>query len=191
MPPFGFNSKKTFRYPWLIFSLILLGIVVGAGWFATGYLGDRARQEIIKDNESAIALLSAHLTSEMNKIEGAVRSLSGSPWIAPALISRTDIDIAHANSALDRYNAAIDASVSYLMDGSGITIASSNRNARDSFVGKSYRFPSLLHTGDEREPWSIFCPRYGLLEERLLCKLSCQGQQRHNSRRCHNEKGPR
>ncbi|HEX7533665.1 MAG TPA: diguanylate cyclase, partial [Syntrophales bacterium] len=121
-------------------SLVLLGILVGAGWFATDYLGDRARQEIIKDNESAIALLSAHLTSEMNKIEGAVRSLSGSPWIAPALISRTDIDIANANSALDRYNAAIDASVSYLMDRSGTTIASSNRNAQDSFVGKSFHF---------------------------------------------------
>ncbi len=140
MPTFGFNSKKTFRYPWLIFSLIILGIVVGAGWFATGYLGDRARQEIIKDNESAISLLSAHLTSEMKKIEGAVRSLSGAPWIAPAFISRTDMDTPHANSVLDRYNAAMDASVTYLIDGSGITIASSNRNAQDSFVGKSYLF---------------------------------------------------
>src|SRR5271157_202817 len=130
MLTFIFNTKGTFRYPWLIFSLILLGIVAGAGWFATGYLGDRARQEIIKDNESAISLLSAHLTSEMKKIEGAVRSLSGSPWIAPALISRTDIDVARANSALDRYNTATDASVSYLMDSSGRTIASSNRNAR-------------------------------------------------------------
>jgi diguanylate cyclase (GGDEF)-like protein/PAS domain S-box-containing protein len=156
MLTFIFNTKGTFRYPWLIFSLILLGIVVGAGWFATGYLGDRARQEIIKDNESAIALLSAHLTNEMNKIEGTVRSLSGSPWIAPALISRTDIVIARANSALDRYNAAIDASVSYLMDGSGITIASSNRNARDSFVGKSYRFRPYFTQAMNGKPGRYF-----------------------------------
>lgn len=112
------NKKSTLSYKWLIFYLILLAIVVGAGWFATGYLGDRARQEIIRDNESAISLLSAHLTSEMKKIDGAVKALSGSPWIAPALIFRKDSDIAHANSALDRYNAALDASVSYLMDGS-------------------------------------------------------------------------
>jgi PAS domain S-box-containing protein len=140
MLTFIFNLKKTFRYPWLICFLILLGIVVGAGSFATGYLGDMARQEIIKDNESAIALLSAHLMSEMKITEGAVRSLSGAPWIAPAFISRTHIDIAHANSVLDRYSAAMGVSVSYLIDGSGITIASSNRNDRDSFVGRSYLF---------------------------------------------------
>jgi len=140
MLTFVFNLKKPFRYPWLIFSLILLGIAVGAGWFATGYLGDRARQEIIKDNESAIALLSAHLMSEMKKIEGAVRSLSGAPWIAPALISRKDHDIMNANSVLDRYKAGMDASDTYLMDSNGMVIASSNRNARDSFVGKSYQF---------------------------------------------------
>jgi diguanylate cyclase (GGDEF)-like protein/PAS domain S-box-containing protein len=156
MLTFIFNTKGTFRYPWLIFSLILLGIVVGAGWFATGYLGDRARQEIIKDNESAIALLSAHLTSEMNKIEGAVKALSGSPWIAPALISRKDMDIAHANSALDRYNAAVDASVSYLMGSSGITIASSNRNAQDSFVGKAYQFRPYFTQAIKGNPGRYF-----------------------------------
>jgi diguanylate cyclase (GGDEF)-like protein/PAS domain S-box-containing protein len=150
------KKKAALSYKLLIFYLILLAIVIGAGWFATGYLGDRARQEIIKDNESAISLLSAHLTSEMNKIEGAVRSLSGSPWIAPALISRTDSDIARANSALDRYNAALNASVSYLMDGSGITIASSNRDAQDSFVGKSYQFRPYFTQAIKGDPGRYF-----------------------------------
>ena len=66
--------------------------------------------------------------------------LSGSPLIAPALISRKDEDIANANSALDRYNSNLGNSVSYLMDSNGMTIASSNHNDPDSFIGKSYQF---------------------------------------------------
>jgi diguanylate cyclase (GGDEF)-like protein len=127
-------------HKWLILYLVLLSAVVGAGWFATGYLGDMARREVVRENEATIMLLSIHLTDEFKRIEGAVKALSGSPWIAPALISGKDQDIAQANAALDRYNSAMRASVSYLMDSAGKTIASSNRNDPDSFVGKSYQF---------------------------------------------------
>jgi len=151
-----FDIKGTFRYPWLIFSLILLTIVVGAGWFATGYLGDRARQEIIKDNESAISLLSAHLTGEMKKIEGAVRSLSGSPRIAPALISGKDHDIMNANSVLDRYRSAMDASYTYLMDNNGIVIAASNRDDPNSLVGHSYQFRPYFTQAIKGNPGRYF-----------------------------------
>jgi diguanylate cyclase (GGDEF)-like protein len=133
-------SKKKSYHKWLILYIILLSAVVGAGWFATGYLGDMAKREIVKDNETTIMLLSIHLTDEFKRIEGAVKALSGSPWIAPALLSGKDQDIAQANTALDRYNSAMRASVSYLMDSAGKTVASSNRNDPDSFVGKSYQF---------------------------------------------------
>jgi diguanylate cyclase (GGDEF)-like protein/PAS domain S-box-containing protein len=156
MLTFIFNTKGTFRYLWLILSLLLLGIVVGAGWFATGYLGDRARQEIIKDNDSAISLLSAHLTSEMKKIEGAVRSLSGAPWIAPALISRKDHDIMNANSVLDRYRSGMDASYTYIMDSKGMVIASSNRNDPNSLVGNSYQFRPYFTQAIKGNPGRYF-----------------------------------
>ena len=135
------NTRKTlFNSNWLILYLILMFIVAGAGWFTMGFLGDRARHEILEYNESTISLHFSHLTAEFEKIEKAVKSLSGSPWITPALISRKDRDIANANSVLDRYNSSMGSSVSYLLDSNGITIASSNRNDSDSFVGKSYHF---------------------------------------------------
>jgi diguanylate cyclase (GGDEF)-like protein/PAS domain S-box-containing protein len=134
------SNKYEIRHKWLMFSLFFMSVVVGAGWFATGYLGDMARQEIVKENEATITLLSTHLTDELKKLAGAAKAMSGSPWIPPALISGNDQDIARANSALDRYNSAMGASVSYLMDSAGTTIASSNRNDPDSFVGKSYQF---------------------------------------------------
>jgi len=134
------SNKHELHHKWLMYSLLFMSVVVGAGWFATSYLGDMARQEIVQENETAATLLSTHLTDEFKRLEGAVKSLSGSPWIAPALISGSDQDIARANDALDRYNLAMRSSVSYLMDKTGRTIASSNRNDPDSFVGKSYQF---------------------------------------------------
>jgi diguanylate cyclase (GGDEF)-like protein/PAS domain S-box-containing protein len=134
------NKKNLLRHKWLIIYLFLLSAVIVAGWFATRYLGDMARQEIVKENEGTITLFSTLLTDEFKKIEGAVKALSGSPLIVPALISGKDQDIANANAALDRYNSAMRASVSYLMDKTGKTIASSNRDDPDSFVGKSYQF---------------------------------------------------
>ncbi|MDQ1330839.1 MAG: Histidine kinase [Thermodesulfobacteriota bacterium] len=125
---------------WLISWLILLLLITAGGWFVTGYLGDKARQEIIEYNESNISLHSYHLTSEFDKIERAVKLLSGSPWIAPALISRKEQDIANAHLILDRYNAGLGSSVSYLLDSTGMTVASSNRDDSDSFVSKSYKF---------------------------------------------------
>jgi diguanylate cyclase (GGDEF)-like protein/PAS domain S-box-containing protein len=137
----NFRGKKyELRHKWLMFSLLFVSVVVGAGWLATGYLGDLARQEIVKENEATIKLLSTLLTDELQKHAGAAKAISGSPRIPPALISGNDQDLVHANSALDRYNSAMGASVSYLMDSEGKTIASSNRNEPGSFVGKSYQF---------------------------------------------------
>jgi PAS domain S-box-containing protein len=125
---------------WLISCLILLLLVAVGGWFVSEYLGYKARQEIIEYNESNISLHSSHLTSGFDKIERTVRTMSGSPWIVTALISRKEQDIANANSVLDRYNSNFESSVCYLMDGNGLTVAASNRNNAESFVGISYRF---------------------------------------------------
>ncbi len=125
---------------WFIAYLILLIIVITAGCFITGYLGDKARQEILEYNDKITSLHSSHLTAEFDKIDRAVRIMSGANWIVSALISRAEQDIANANSVLDRYNSGLGSSVCYLMDNNGITIASSNRNNPDSFVGKSYKF---------------------------------------------------
>ncbi|MCX5881117.1 MAG: PAS domain S-box protein, partial [Deltaproteobacteria bacterium] len=130
------NKRRIFY----LLPTILTLIVVVSGWFATDFLGNKARQEITEQSQASISTLSIYLSSTLTNIEGAVKSLAGSPWIAPALMSKRDQDIVNANSALDRYNFAINASVSYLMDADGMTVASSNRKDPDSFVGKSYRF---------------------------------------------------
>ena len=146
-------SKRRFFYSLLI--IVLLTVAV-AGWFTTDYLGSMAQQEIIGESEASALTLSVYVSSTLNKFEGAVKSLAGSPWIAPALLSKGERDIEQANTALDRYNSALEASVSYLMDADGATVASSNRNDPDSFVGKSYRFRPYFQEAFRGNPYRYF-----------------------------------
>ncbi|MEN6373401.1 MAG: PAS domain S-box protein [Smithella sp.] len=150
------NKKGVTYYHWLIIYVILLAIVSAMGFFVTGYLGDMAKQGIINENESAISVLFVHLTDDLRRIEGAVKAMSDSPQIIPALIHRTDQNIAQANAVLDRYNSALEGSVSYLIDRRGTTIASSNRNEPDSFVGISYEFRPYFTQAIKGSPGRYF-----------------------------------
>ncbi|HVO68235.1 MAG TPA: PAS domain S-box protein [Syntrophales bacterium] len=134
------DRKRITNYRWMAIHVLLLAVVVVTGWYVTDYLGNRARQEILEDNQATSLLLTTHLTGELNKVEGAVKALAGSSQIPGILTSHRDQDIVHANEVLDRYNSSLDVSVSYVMDVNGYTVASSNRNDPDSFVGKSYQF---------------------------------------------------
>jgi diguanylate cyclase (GGDEF)-like protein/PAS domain S-box-containing protein len=146
-------KKRHFFYSLLLILLLIVGI---AGYIATDSLGNKARREIISENQAALETLSIYVTSTFTNIEGAVKSLAGSPWIAPALIAKSKQNIENAQSALDRYNSTINASVSYLMDAEGLTVASSNRKDPDSFVGKSYYFRPYFQEALQGQPGRYF-----------------------------------
>jgi PAS domain S-box-containing protein len=129
-------NKRPFIY---LFPMTLLLIVVVAGWFATDYLGNKSRQEIIRESQASVFTLSVYVSTTINVIENAVKALADSPWIAPALLSKGERDIEQANSVLDRYGSNFS-SISSLMDADGLIVASSNRKDQTSFVGKSYGF---------------------------------------------------
>lgn len=149
--------KKIFNFsPWWMLPIGLILVLVVAGALVTQAIRNNARQDIRSEGESSALIVSVHINSELKKIEGAVQSLAGSPWILPALVSRRSQDIANAESALDRYNSAFGASVSYLMDARGQTIASSNRNAPDSFIGKSYYFRPYFQEAIKGNPGNYF-----------------------------------
>ncbi len=136
--------------------MILLLIVFVAGFITTNYLGNKARQEMIRDSEASVLTLSVYVSSTFNNLEGAVKSLAGSPWIAPVLLSKGHEDFEHANSVLDRYNSALNASVSYLIATDGMTVASSNRKDPDSFLGKSYGFRPYFRKAAMGQPGRYF-----------------------------------
>jgi diguanylate cyclase (GGDEF)-like protein/PAS domain S-box-containing protein len=142
----------------LIYSvlMILLLIVIISGWFATDYLGNKARQEIIEESSGDALTLSIHLSDTLKQFEGSVKSLSGGVGIAPALMSKNGRDIERANNTLDRYNSSMNASVTYLMDADGMTVASSNRKDQDSFLGISYSFRPYFQRARRGHPSRYF-----------------------------------
>lgn len=119
---------------------VVIITILGLGWVGTQYWGDRAFREIRENSNAHIGSFYTLLVGELKVADQSVMAMANSPWIAPALVSGDPGDIDRANSVLDRYNHSMDDSVCYLLDSNGNTIASSNRNTSESFVGMNYSF---------------------------------------------------
>ena len=124
---------------YLVAIMLVLVTVIG-GFLGTKGLTDSEKSRVSDESEAFVETLSAYLSGEMDGARKGVRAMAGSPWLAPALTSGSNDDLENANSVLDRYNEALETAVCYLMNGTGGTIASSNRNSSSSFVGKNYAF---------------------------------------------------
>ena len=117
---------------------VLVAIVV-FGWGVTSFLGNHRAEDLARTSKKDSTIITNQLLNDLKKMDQIAETISGSPWILPALVSKKPEAIEQANSVLDRYNQKMGASVCYLIDDSGTTIASSNRNAPDSFVGNSFK----------------------------------------------------
>jgi diguanylate cyclase (GGDEF)-like protein/PAS domain S-box-containing protein len=139
-PSAGNERRCRYRARYLYVVVAVLTLILAGGWFLTQSLGDLAWQQVRKDSLAHNQLAIQRLTFEIQEAQEAVRAMSGSPWIAPALVSKSPQTLARASAVLDRYQQRFGAAVTYLMDASGATIASSNRSDPDSFVGQKYPF---------------------------------------------------
>jgi PAS domain S-box-containing protein len=92
----------------------------------------------------------------------AARSLSGSPGISndSGFLSEESM-----NAAIDRYENAFGVSVIYVLDHNGIVIATSNRDANDSFMGKDFSFRSYVQDALSGSP-SLYFARGTVSNER-------------------------
>jgi len=140
------ERRHRYRSRYLYVAVVALVAILAGGWFLTQFLGDLAGQEVRKASMDHNQLVIQRLAFELEQAEEAVRAMSDSPWIAPALMSGSPQTLAQANAVLDRYQQRFGAAVAYLMDASGTTIASSNRGHPDSFVGQKYAFRPYFQT---------------------------------------------
>ena len=95
-----------------------------AGWRAA------ARTEVIRDQ------LGSYLAGNLK----SVRALAGLDEIGRALERPDQESLAWANQRLDHFKESLEVDVCYLMDLTGLVLASSNRNDPDSFVGDNFGF---------------------------------------------------
>ena len=123
----------------------------------TDYSSKTIKADIIQKNRQEASTTESYLLDKITKIEQIAKSISGATWIAPALINpEVQENIDHANSVLDRYNKCFNTDVIYQLDSNGTTIASSNRNSPDSFLGKSYKFRSYFQEALSGEAGNYF-----------------------------------
>jgi two-component system C4-dicarboxylate transport sensor histidine kinase DctB len=133
---------EKFAYSRVIFFLtvFVIGTLYVLGYFITCRLVRDEKLKIKTEAKLTISAIKAALESKMSKIDAGVNAISGSPAIINYLDNPSEENWKAINSVLTRYYNAFDAYAIYLIDTSGITIASSNYNTELSFVGKDYSF---------------------------------------------------
>ncbi len=130
------RSKRTTTYLRLFVVAILL--TLAAGWLLTDFLGTVAEKGFKKECEREAILTHLFLHDNLDNATNAAKSLGPAEAIVAALASGSSSDLERANSLLDRINNNFEMSVCYLIDRNGLTIASSNRKEKVSFVGQSF-----------------------------------------------------
>ena len=103
------------------------------------------RSDAITDAErravSRLAMIHKNIDAFLSENVKPVETLAGLKELRLRLIYRDDKKIQQqTNQILDHFQISLKTDVCYLMDQTGLTVASSNRNAKDSFVGKNFSF---------------------------------------------------
>lgn len=96
----------------------------------------QAERQVITNTE----LIHKSLNSLLTEHKKTVSTLAGISPLQEVLLTGAEDALFHANSVLDHFASTLGADVCYLMNRQGVTVASSNRKAPDSFVGVNFAF---------------------------------------------------
>ena len=128
------------RHILLILSLIAFVSASLGGYLFYSSLRQIAFREAERHALVRLAVINNSLSNLLTENIRPARALAGLPEIREALIKGTLEAIALANQRLDHFRETLEVDVCYLLDPNGTTVASSNRNDDDSFVGQNFDF---------------------------------------------------
>jgi PAS domain S-box-containing protein len=128
------------RHILLVLSLLTFLSVSAGGALYYSALRQGAFQEAERQAVASVELIHRGLNTLLSEHRKAVVTLAGMSSLRQALRTGTDNALYKANMVLDHFDKSLGADVCYLMTRAGTTIASSNRNDIDSFVGQNFAF---------------------------------------------------
>ena len=129
-----------------ILSLLAFLSACAAGYLYYSFLQEYAYQEAERNALKRLQTTKKNLSAFFSENTKPVRVLAGMQPLVDVLIHPGPETLRAANNLLDLFKRTLDVDVCYLMDARGNTIASSNRNAADSFVGMNFSFrPYFQH----------------------------------------------
>jgi C4-dicarboxylate-specific signal transduction histidine kinase len=137
--------------------LIVLSLLAFLSALTGGYLYySSVKVAAFKESDKQAALqaetIKNHISLLLSENLRSVRALAGLKELKKAISTKDEASLSEANFTLDHFNEALGVDVCYLMDRNGDTLASSNRNAPDSFVGENYAFRPYFKQAIEGHP---------------------------------------
>ena len=123
----------------LISLLAVLSAATGGSLYYSA-LRESAFNEADRRGATRVKLLRKTISSHLSENIEPVRVLAGMDQMLEMLVRPNSAAQDRANAVLDLFKESLNVDVCYLMNYKGDTIASSNRNAPDSFVGKNFAF---------------------------------------------------
>ena len=124
----------------LILSLMAVVFASAGGFFYYNSLEKEAFREAESQTIIRLERINKNLASLLSEYHKPVRILAGMEELKELLSRYNPEALVAANSTLDHFKNTLQADVCYLMDNMGNTVASSNRNDPDSFVGQNFSF---------------------------------------------------
>ena len=124
----------------VVLSLAAFLTASGGGYFYYYTTKNNTLQEIDKDTDKSIKELASRIELSLSPYQRMTAVIAGMNEVKNALASEQPSAISRANSSLDLFQHTLAVDACYLIDRSGKTIASSNRNAPDSFINQNYSF---------------------------------------------------
>ncbi len=130
------------RIKTILIILASLGLLTTAtgGYFYYHSLKEFAIEREKRRVSSQAMLIKGRLYSYLMQNMRVAGTLSGLPQIQRYFQVPNTQSLASVNDILDHFQQSLNVDVCYIMNHVGITIASSNRMAPDSFVGQNYAF---------------------------------------------------
>ncbi|MFH2059793.1 MAG: response regulator [Pseudomonadota bacterium] len=132
----GFKLQTVF----VTMSIMVVMSLVVAGYFYYSDLKQSSEEASQKQAIEHINAMGDDIDSFLAWSLLTAKSVAGLEELEQSLLSRNAGTLAEANMVLDHFHEVLGVDVCYLMDQSGVTIASSNRDTPNSFVGKNYGF---------------------------------------------------
>ena len=139
--------------------LIVLSLMAFLSALAGGYLyyssiKNAALEEANRQAVFHTETIKSHLSFFLQENLNSVRALAGLTELPKALSQKDENSLARTNAILDHFKNTYQVDVCYLIDRDGNTIASSNRNASDSFAGQNYAFRPYFQHAIKGDPAS-------------------------------------
>ena len=138
----------------LILSLMAFMSAAAGEYFYYSSLRDAAFNEAEGQTIIRLERISKNLSALLSEYNKPVRTLAGMQELLAMLTNPNPESLLKANRLLDHFRNTLMADVCYVMDHEGNTVASSNRNDADSFVGKNFSFRPYFKMAISGDPAS-------------------------------------